>query len=83
LPIISAPAAWDHSINCTATVVAVIDSGADYEHPDLAANIWTHPAEIAGDGSTTTGTDTSTTPLGWILFFDNGMPIDADGHGPT
>ena len=81
LPIISAPAAWDHSINCTATVVAVIDSGADYEHPDLAANIWTHPAEIAGDGIDNDGNGYIDDTLGWDFIFDNGMPIDADGHG--
>ena len=31
-------------------MVAVIDSGIDYTHPDLAANIWTNPGEIAGNG---------------------------------
>lgn len=30
-------------------VVAVIDSGVDYVHPDLAANMWTNQAEIAGN----------------------------------
>jgi len=54
-------------------VVAVIDSGADYEHPDLAANIWTHPAEIAGDGIDNDGTDTSR-HAGWILFLITACP---------
>ncbi|HKP74594.1 MAG TPA: S8 family peptidase [Longimicrobiaceae bacterium] len=31
-------------------VVAIIDSGVDISHPDLAANIWTNPREIAGNG---------------------------------
>lgn len=31
-------------------VVAIIDSGIDYEHEDLAANMWVNPGEIAGNG---------------------------------
>lgn len=31
-------------------IVAIIDTGVDYKHPDLAENIWTNPKEIADDG---------------------------------
>ena len=31
-------------------VVAVIDSGADLGHPDLAPNLWVNPGEVAGNG---------------------------------
>lgn len=36
--------------NTSAVVVAIIDTGVDVEHPDLADNIWINPGEIAGDG---------------------------------
>ena len=41
---IRATAAWDVSTGSRANVVAVIDTGIDYNHPDLAANVWSAPA---------------------------------------
>ncbi|MDR4503578.1 MAG: hypothetical protein MRK01_02150 [Candidatus Scalindua sp.] len=46
---IDAVEAWDTRTDCSSIVVAVIDSGIDYEHEDLAANIWRNPGEIEGD----------------------------------
>jgi len=36
---IHAPTAWDVNHDCTSVTVAIIDTGADYNHPDLAGNI--------------------------------------------
>jgi subtilisin family serine protease len=40
LPAANAPAAWSGWTDCANTVIAVIDTGVDYNHEDLAANIW-------------------------------------------
>jgi subtilisin family serine protease len=43
---ISATAAWDKAIGSRNTVVGVVDTGVDYSHPDLAANVWSAPASF-------------------------------------
>ena len=46
---IAAPAGWNFSTGSDDMVIAVIDSGIDYLHPDLAANIWVNAAERDGN----------------------------------
>lgn len=43
LATVRAPAAWDTSTGGTGAVAAVVDTGIDYSHPDLAANVWSAP----------------------------------------
>ena len=47
---ISMPTAWDYTQGNGEIIVAVLDTGVDIKHPELAANIWTNKNEIPGNG---------------------------------
>lgn len=47
---IGVPGAWDLSVGRPEVVVAVLDSGADLAHPDLASRLWVNQQEVAGNG---------------------------------
>jgi subtilisin family serine protease len=50
LNLINAPQAWAHGFTGAGVIVAVIDTGVDYNHIELDDNIWNNPDEIPGDG---------------------------------
>jgi len=50
LSIIDAALAWDVTKGDTSVVIGIVDTGVDWDHPDLAANIWTNWDEIPGNG---------------------------------
>jgi subtilisin family serine protease len=55
---IDTPEAWDIETGSDTAVIAMIDVGVLYRHPDLANNIWINPAEdIDGDGIVFDSTD--------------------------
>lgn len=87
---ISAPDAWNISTGSDAVIIAVSDTGVDYNHPDLRDNIWTNPGETGTDSG---GHDKRFNGIdddldgyiddwnGWNFYFHNNDIMDYEGHG--
>jgi subtilisin family serine protease len=78
---IDAPQAWDLYTGDPNYRVAVIDTGIDFNHPDLQGNIWVNPGEIAGDGIDNDGNGYIDDVSGWNFVTNTNNPQDGNGHG--
>lgn len=78
---IDAVEAWELTTGSRNVIVGVIDTGTDYNHPDLAANIWTNPNEVAGNGIDDDNNGVIDDIHGFSAVNNNGNPMDGQGHG--
>ena len=62
-------------------VIAVIDTGVDYNHIDLANNIWANPGEIPNNGIDDDRNGFIDDIRGWNFVGNNNNPMDDNGHG--
>lgn len=77
---IDAPEAWDIETGDENIIIAIIDTGVDYNHPNLADNIWSNTAETINSVDDD-GNGYIDDIRGWDFFNKNNDPDDDYGHG--
>ena len=78
---IDAPEGWNFGSGSSSQVVGIIDTGIDYNHPDLAANIWLNAGEVANDGIDNDANGYVDDLRGWDFVNNDKDPMDDNRHG--
>ncbi|MCX6831131.1 MAG: S8 family serine peptidase, partial [candidate division Zixibacteria bacterium] len=87
---IAADAVFTNPPARTEAIIAIIDTGIDFRHPDLLGQIWTNTQEIPGNGldddhngyaDDVQGWDFSANDTTWIPVSEDNDPTDHHGHG--
>ena len=77
---IQAPAAWNYSTGSKNIKIAILGTGADYNHPDLANNIWHNPNEIPLNGIDDDYNGYVDDTIGWDFINNDNNPMDDNGY---
>jgi thermitase len=72
---------WDLCKGASETVIAIVDTGVEWDHPDLAANIWANSGEIPDNHIDDDGNGYIDDVRGWDFVDADNDPMDINGHG--
>jgi thermitase len=79
---IGAQTAWETMAGDPNVVIAIVDTGVDYNHSELAPNLWTNPVEAAGvTGEDDDGNGHIDDLHGWDYVNNDSDPMDDMWHG--
>lgn len=79
---IDAAEAWNTITSASSVIVAVADTGVDYNHPELSANIWNNSGETnCGDGVDNDANGYADDCKGWDFGDNDNDPMDYNNHG--
>jgi hypothetical protein len=78
---IDAPTAWDISTGSGMVPIALLDSGLQFNHPDLAGKLWVNPGEVSGNGLDDDNNGFIDDVNGWDFVNADNLSADDNGHG--
>jgi subtilisin family serine protease len=78
---VDGPEFWDIMESAPGIVIAVLDSGLNFTHPDLQNIAWINPGEIANDGIDNDANGRIDDVNGWDFVNSDKNPTDDHGHG--
>ncbi len=87
LEYVKGPQAWEYCSGSPNVTIGIVDSGVDFNHPDLADNMWINKGEWGENGElSNNGVDDDGNGYvddynGWNFYYDNNETYDVDGHG--
>lgn len=78
---INAPTVWDSITSAASVPVAIVDTGVDYNHVDLNANMWVNLGETAANSIDDDSNGYVDDIHGYDFVNNDGAPLDDQGHG--
>lgn len=81
IPAVKADLVWEQTTGDTTQVIAILDTGVDWTHPDLTNKIWRNWGEIPDNGIDDDGNGLIDDYMGWDYINNDNNPMDDNSHG--